>query len=83
MVSPSYFAQKLSRPLPITDGPVLYTIGDASRYLLALPEIRRYTDDWVRVAVAIVDQKPVPTITHLVETALLREGKIDPGAPYG
>ena len=76
-MSPSYLDQKLSRPLAIKDGPVLDTVSDASRYLLALPEVRRHSDGWVRVAVAIVDQKPVATVTDLVEMALVREGKID------
>ena len=56
---------------------MLDTVSDASRYLLALPEVRRHSDGWVRVAVAIVDQKPVATVTDLVEMALVREGKID------
>ena len=39
----AYLSQKLTQPLPIKDGAVLRTIGEAANYVLALPPERPST----------------------------------------
>jgi hypothetical protein len=77
MVPPAYLSQKFSQSLPTKDGGVLHTVSDASRDLLALPENLQHGDRWVRMADAIMAQKPVATVSNLVNMALFLDGKLD------
>jgi hypothetical protein len=65
-----YLARKLAEPLPTTDGGVLRTIADATRYMTALPTGREQKNAWQYAAKLILNREPVEAITRQLSLAL-------------
>jgi hypothetical protein len=76
---PRYLATKLSEPLPTSDGGTLRTIGDATRYMTALPKQREMRQAWQQVAKLILNRAPVETVTRALSLALFTDAKLDLG----
>ena len=71
----AYLSQKLTQPLPIKDGAVLRTIGDAANYVLALPPERaEYCNRWCHAARLLLD------VSRQVHLALFYDAQLDIGA---
>ena len=76
----AYLARKLAEPLPTTDGGVLTTIGDAIKYMTALPKHREMGKAWQHAAKLIIAREPVEAITRQLSLALFMDTKLDLGA---
>jgi hypothetical protein len=63
--------------LRTTDGGALATIGDACRYMTALPKHRELRQAWQQAYRLILDRAPVAAITRQVQLALFMDAKID------
>jgi len=74
---PAYLARKLTEPLPTTDGGVLGTIADATRYMTALPKQRETRQAWQQVAKLILNRAPVEQVTRQLSLALFTDAKLD------
>jgi hypothetical protein len=59
MLPPRYLATKLAEPMPTTDGGVLRTIGDATRYMTSLPKHREIKATWQHACRLILQREPV------------------------
>jgi hypothetical protein len=67
--------------LPIEDGTVLRTIGDAANYVLALPHERaEHCNRWRRAAQLLVEQADVAAVSPQVYLALFYDASLDIGA---
>jgi hypothetical protein len=77
----AYLSQKLTQPLPIKDGAVLRTIGDAANYVLAFPPERaEYCNRWCHAARLLLDQADVADVSRQVHLALFYDAQLDIGA---
>jgi hypothetical protein len=77
----AYLSQKLTQPLPIKDGAVLRTIGDAANYVPALPqEQAEHCNCWRHAAQLLLDQADVAAVSHQVHLALFYDTQLDIGA---
>ena len=74
---PRYLATKLTEPLPTTDGGVLRTVGDATRYMTKLPKQRETRQAWQQVAKLILNRAPVDAVTRQLSLALFTDAKLD------
>jgi hypothetical protein len=81
VVAPRYLAQKLTEALPMTDGGVLRTIGDAISYMTALPKQRELQQTWQHACrlILILDGAPIEAITRQLSLALFMDAKLDIG----
>lgn len=75
-----YLAAKLAEPLPTTDGGTLRTIGDAIKYMTALPKHREQKNAWQCACKLILAREPVEAITRQLSLALFTDAKLDLGA---
>src|SRR5262249_18995885 len=78
-VPPRYLATRLTEALPTTDGGTLRTIGDAVRYMTALPKHREMTKAWQHAAKLIIAREPVEVVTRQLSLALFTDAKLDLG----
>ena len=76
---PRYLAQKLAEPLPTTDGGMLRTIGDAIKYMTAMPDGRETKNAWQHAAKLILNRTDVEAMTHQLSLALFMDAKLDLG----
>jgi hypothetical protein len=77
----AYLSQKLTQPLPIKDGAVLRTIGDAANYVLALPQEQAVQcNRWRRAVELLLDQADVAAVSHQVHLALFYDTQLEIGA---
>jgi hypothetical protein len=77
----AYLSQKLTQPLPIKDGAVLRTIGDAANDVLALPqEQAEHCNRWRHAARLLLDQADVADVSRQVHLALFYDAQLDIGA---
>jgi hypothetical protein len=65
--SPVYLKRRLSRPLPIKDGGILYTAKDVRAYVLALPDARSKRHYWQCASQLLLDQGDVDALSRQVE----------------
>ena len=77
---PAYLAKKLTEALPTTDGGVLRTIGDAVRYMTALPKHREQKNAWQYACTLILARAPAEQVTRQLSLALFMDAKLDLGA---
>jgi hypothetical protein len=81
MLPPAYLAKKLTQPLPIKDGAILRTIGEAANYILALPHERaEYCNRWRHAAQLLLAQADVAAVSHQIYLALFLDAQLDIGA---
>ena len=78
----AYLSQKLTQPLPIEDGAVLRTIGDAANYVLALPPDRvEHSNRSQHAARLLLAQADVADVSRQVlHLALFYDAQLDIGA---
>jgi hypothetical protein len=81
MLRPGHLSANLRRPLPTKDGGILRTIGDAAKYMVALPEDRRRAH-WQRAAQLVLDGADAPEISRQIELALFYDRKLDLKAEF-
>jgi hypothetical protein len=78
---PAYLSKKLTQPLPIKDGGVLRTIGEAANYILALPHDRaEHCNRWRHAAQLLLDQADVAAVSQQFHLALFYDAQLDIGA---
>jgi hypothetical protein len=76
----AYLSQKLTQPLPIEDGAVLRTIGDAANVLALPQEQAEHCNRWRHAAQLLLDQADVAAVSHQVHLALFYDTQLDIGA---
>jgi hypothetical protein len=72
-----YLATKPAEPLPTTDGGMLRTIGDAIKYMTAMPDGRETKNAWQHAAKLILNRAPAEAITRQLSLALFMDAKLD------
>jgi len=72
-----FLATKLTKPLHTTDGGMLATVGDAFKYMTALPKQRELRQTWQWACRLILDRAAPAEITRQLELALFLDAKLD------
>jgi hypothetical protein len=73
----SYLSQQLPKPLPTKDGTVLSTIGEASAYMVELPEQSAQNNCWQYAVKLILEQADPTRVGYQVELALFMDYRLD------
>lgn len=73
----AYLDQKLTRPLPTTDGGTLRTVLDVRAYMVSLLKRRHLQGQWQRACELLLTEADVGGLTKAVELALFYDSKLD------
>jgi hypothetical protein len=75
----AYLAKKLTQPLPIKGGPILRTVGETAKYILALPQrvARPLQIAGVTPPSSSLDQADVADVSRQVHLALFYDANLD------
>jgi hypothetical protein len=72
-----YLTQKLTRPIPITDGGMLRTVLHARTYMLGLSRAGELRTQWQRACELLLAEDDVADLSRAPELALYYDAKLD------
>jgi hypothetical protein len=73
----SYLSQQLPKPLRTKDGTVLKTIGEASAYMVELPEKSAQKNCWQYAVKLILELAGAERVGYQVKLALFMDYRLD------